>query len=471
MATSLKGGFVRASHPALWLLQRLGDLFAIWVSHYIACRIYPQPWEESNTVATAVAAIGFYLVSEPLGVYRSWRGSWFRNEIRAMLGAWLAVIPILLLLAFAVKTTQEFSRVVTFTWFVFAPTLLFAARAVKRLILQTVRSRGRNNRKVAIFGATDLGIRLAKYIQSEPSLGLEVEFVFDERRADRLVAAAAAFNPIHGKLEDLIRVARLGCVDDIYIALPLCAERRIAALVRNLADTTVNVHYAPDFFAFDLLHSKWGELGEFPLVSLLDSPFRGGAAFLKRIEDLVVGTAILVLISIPMLVIAACIKFTSPGPVFFRQKRYGLNGREFGVLKFRSMNVCEDGPCVVQARRNDPRVTPLGAFLRRTSLDELPQFINVLMGDMSIVGPRPHAVAHNELYRPMIYGYMLRHKVKPGITGWAQVNGWRGETDTVTKMEKRVEHDLAYINNWNLWWDLQIIVLTVLGRKKNLNAF
>ena len=471
MATSLKGGFVRAYHPAFWLLQRLADLFAIWASHYIACRIYPQPWDESNTVATAVAVIGFYLASEPLGVYRSWRGAWFRTEIRAMLGAWMAVVPMLLLLAFAVKTTQEFSRVVTFTWFVLAPTLLFAARGVKRLILRAVRTRGRNNRKVAIFGATDIGIRLAKYIQSEPSLGLEVEFIFDERRADRLVADAAAFEPIHGKLDDLIRVARLGCVDDIYIALPLCAERRIAALVRNLADTTVNVHYAPDFFAFDLLHSKWGQLGEFPMVSLLDSPFRGGAAFLKRIEDLVVGAAILVLISIPMLVIAACIKFTSPGPVFFRQKRYGLNGREFGVLKFRSMNVCEDGPCVVQARRNDPRVTRLGAFLRKTSLDELPQFINVLMGDMSIVGPRPHAVAHNELYRPMIYGYMLRHKVKPGITGWAQVNGWRGETDTVTKMEKRVEHDLAYINNWNLWWDFQIIVLTVLGRKKNLNAF
>lgn len=471
METSLRGGFGRAYQPAFWLVQRLADLFAIWFSHYTACWIYPQRWEEPNTIATAVAVVGFYLVSEPLGVYRSWRGESLRKELRGMLSAWACVIPILLLLGFASKSSHEYSRIVTFTWFVLAPVLLCAARVFKTFALRAIRLRGRNNRKVAVFGATEIGVRLAKYIESEPSLGLDLEFIFDERRSDRLATEAANLNPIHGRLEDLIKSARLGCVDDIYIALPLCAEKRIAALVKSLADSTVNVHYVPDFFAFDLLHSKWGELGEFPLVSILDCPFRGGAALLKRIEDLVVGVAILALVSVPMLLIAIGIKWTSPGPVFFRQRRYGLNGKEIGVLKFRSMNVCEDGPCIVQAQRNDPRVTRFGAMLRRTSMDELPQFFNVIMGDMSIVGPRPHAVAHNEHYRPMIYGYMLRHKVKPGITGWAQVNGWRGETDTVVKMEKRIQHDLAYINNWNLWWDLQIIVLTVLGAKTNRNVF
>jgi putative colanic acid biosynthesis UDP-glucose lipid carrier transferase len=170
-------------------------------------------------------------------------------------------------------------------------------------------------------------------------------------------------------------------------------------------------------------------------------------------------------------VISLAIKLTSPGPIFFRQRRYGLNGREIRVLKFRTMTVCEDGPVVAQAQRNDPRVTPLGRFMRRTSLDELPQFLQVITGEMSIVGPRPHAVAHNEQYRSLIHGYMLRHKVKPGITGWAQVNGWRGETPNVAWMEKRVQHDLEYIENWSLAWDLKIIFLTILGRKKSQNAY
>jgi putative colanic acid biosynthesis UDP-glucose lipid carrier transferase len=172
-----------------------------------------------------------------------------------------------------------------------------------------------------------------------------------------------------------------------------------------------------------------------------------------------------------MLIIGIGVKLSSPGPVFFKQRRYGLNGREIRVLKFRTMTVCEDGANVKQATKGDARVTRFGAFLRQTSLDELPQFIQVLTGEMSIVGPRPHAVAHNELYRSQIHGYMLRHKVKPGITGWAQVNGWRGETDTVDKMEKRVEHDLEYIHNWDLGWDLKIIFLTVFGSKKNRNAY
>jgi putative colanic acid biosynthesis UDP-glucose lipid carrier transferase len=257
----------------------------------------------------------------------------------------------------------------------------------------------------------------------------------------------------------------------IYITFPLKAEPRINSIVRKLADTTATVYVVADFFVFDLLHAKWSNVGDIPVVSIFDTPFHGVGGWLKRVEDIVLGTAILVMISIPMLIIAITIKLTSKGPVFFRQKRYGLNGKEIRVWKFRSMSVCEDGVNVEQAKKNDPRVTRFGSFLRQSSLDELPQFLNVLKGDMSIVGPRPHAVAHNELYRSKIHGYMLRHKVKPGITGWAQVNGWRGETDTVDKMEKRVEHDLEYITNWRLLWDIHIILLTVFGSKKNQNAY
>jgi len=206
-------------------------------------------------------------------------------------------------------------------------------------------------------------------------------------------------------------------------------------------------------------------------MSLHETPFYGVDGWLKRLEDIVVGSLILLVIAIPMLIIALCVKFTSPGPALFRQRRYGLNGEVIDVLKFRSMSVTEDGAEIKQATKDDPRITRLGAFLRRTNLDELPQFLNVVNGSMSIVGPRPHAVAHNELYRKKVRGYMLRHKVKPGITGWAQVNGWRGETDTLEKMEKRVEHDLDYIRNWSLLWDLQIIFMTVFGSGARKNAY
>ncbi|HEY6878372.1 MAG TPA: exopolysaccharide biosynthesis polyprenyl glycosylphosphotransferase, partial [Polyangiales bacterium] len=197
----------------------------------------------------------------------------------------------------------------------------------------------------------------------------------------------------------------------------------------------------------------------------------GVNGWLKRVEDLVLGSLILMMIALPMAAIAVGVRLSSPGPIFFRQRRYGLNGEEIRVLKFRTMTVTEDGGVVTQAKKDDQRVTPFGRFLRRTSLDELPQFINVIMGEMSIVGPRPHAVSHNEMYRRMIHGYMLRHKVKPGITGWAQVNGWRGETDTVEKMEQRVNHDLHYIQNWGLLFDLKIIFKTIFGSGTRQNAY
>jgi putative colanic acid biosynthesis UDP-glucose lipid carrier transferase len=260
-------------------------------------------------------------------------------------------------------------------------------------------------------------------------------------------------------------------VDLIYIAFPLRAEPRINELLRQLSDTTASVYLAADFFAFDLLHARWGTLGDVPIVSLRETPFYGVDGWLKRLEDLVLGSLILLIIAIPMLIIGLLVKLTSPGPALFKQRRYGLKGEVIDVIKFRSMTVTEDGANIRQATQNDPRVTKLGAFLRRTNLDELPQFLNVISGSMSIVGPRPHAVAHNELYRKKIQGYMLRHKVKPGITGWAQVNGWRGETDTLEKMEMRVEHDLDYIRNWSLLWDLQIILMTVVGSGARRNAY
>jgi putative colanic acid biosynthesis UDP-glucose lipid carrier transferase len=274
-----------------------------------------------------------------------------------------------------------------------------------------------------------------------------------------------------GDFDRLVADARAGKIDIVYVALPLRAEPRIRHLVAALADTTATVHVVADVLLTELMQSRFSMVGEVPVIDVFDHPFHGVDGTLKRIEDFVLGTIILSIIAIPMAVIAVAIKLTSKGPVLFRQRRYGLNGQEIHVLKFRTMTVAEDGTKVTQATKNDARITKLGAFLRRTSLDELPQFFHVITGEMSIVGPRPHAVAHNEQYRRLIPGYMLRHKVKPGITGWAQVNGWRGETDTLEKMEKRVQHDLAYIRNWALFFDLRIIFLTIFGRSVRKNAY
>lgn len=232
-------------------------------------------------------------------------------------------------------------------------------------------------------------------------------------------------------------------------------------MLNNNADSTVSVHYVPDLFIFDLLSASLNNIKGIPVISIHDTPFYGVDGVMKRMFDIGFSLIALFIIAIPLLIIALCIRLTSPGPILFKQRRYGFRGEEIIVWKFRSMTVLEDSDQVVQAKKNDPRVTKFGSFIRRTSLDELPQFFNVLQGRMSVVGPRPHAVAHNEFYRGQVKGYMLRHKVKPGITGLAQVNGYRGETDTLEKMEGRIQYDLNYIRNWSLWLDMKIVLLTV----------
>jgi len=269
----------------------------------------------------------------------------------------------------------------------------------------------------------------------------------------------------------LIEKAKNNEIDIIFLAIPIQQQSQLEQLTAKLADTTVSLYYIPTFFLTDLLHSRWGYIEEIPYLSLRETPFYGVDGTLKRLEDVIFGSLIVLIISIPMLIIAAVIRQTSKGPILFKQHRYGLNGEKIEVWKFRSMTVAEDGEDIPQAKQNDPRITQFGAFLRRTSLDELPQFINVVQGQMSIVGPRPHAVAHNEGYRKEIYGYMLRHKVKPGITGWAQINGWRGQTDTLEKMEKRVEHDMWYIKNWSILLDIKIIYLTIIHGFTHPNAY
>jgi putative colanic acid biosynthesis UDP-glucose lipid carrier transferase len=263
-----------------------------------------------------------------------------------------------------------------------------------------------------------------------------------------------------GKLAELPVYARDNQVDHIYISLPMASQPRILTLLDELRDTTASIYFVPDIFMTDLIQGRMDSVSGLPVVAVCETPFTGLNGMIKRVSDVVLSVLILALIMPLLLIIAVAVKLTSPGPVIFKQRRYGLDGREIIVYKFRSMTVTEDGPTIQQARKGDARITPLGGFLRKTSLDEFPQFFNVLQGRMSIVGPRPHAVAHNELYRKLIKGYMLRHKVKPGITGWAQVNGFRGETETLEKMSGRIEYDLEYLRNWSLRLDLYIIAKT-----------
>jgi putative colanic acid biosysnthesis UDP-glucose lipid carrier transferase len=274
-----------------------------------------------------------------------------------------------------------------------------------------------------------------------------------------------------GKIAGLPGYVKANEIELIYISLPMASQPRIVSLLDELHDTTASIYFVPDIFVTDLIQGRIDSVSGLPVVAVCETPFTGVSGLIKRGSDIVLSLLILALVCFPILIIALAIKVSSPGPVIFRQRRYGLDGHEIIVYKFRSMTVSEDGAVIEQARLQDMRVTPLGRFLRSTSLDELPQFVNVLQGRMSIVGPRPHAVAHNEMYRKLIKGYMLRHKVKPGITGWAQVNGYRGETEILDKMKGRIDFDLDYLRNWSLRLDLYIIARTVWVVLKENNAY
>ncbi len=469
--TSLVDGMTKTRHSKLVILTRLADALIVGATFWLITLIYGQPFNERYSLVM-VSGVGLFIFFAQFhDLYRSWRGAPLWQEGIRLWWVWVSVILALLLFAYATKTSAEYSRRTMLTWFVVTPVVLTVWRTGLHLVVGALRQRGVNTKTVAIVGARDLGARLASIFLDAPWMGFQVVGFYDDRAPAGSRPLVTKPVKVVGNLDDVVAQARDGALDMIYITLPMRAEKRIQQLVARLSDTTVSVYMIPDFFMFDLMNASWTHIGELPAVSIHETPFYGVDSWVKRMEDIVIASFILAIIALPMAIIAALIKFSSPGPVLFRQKRYGLMGQPIEVWKFRTMNVCDDGSDIKQATENDPRVTPLGKFLRRTSLDELPQFINVLQGRMSIVGPRPHAVAHNEQYRKLINGYMLRHKVKPGITGWAQINGWRGETETVDKMRARVEHDLAYIRNWSLWLDVKIIIATMLRGFMGRNAY
>ena len=412
-------------------------------------------------------------------LYRSWRGVSLFTELKALFWAWAFVV---LFFNFFIFILADFSQrqmlwpygllqiKAFWIWALLVLGVMSGMRIVLRNLLYLLRRMGRNRKTAVILGAGRLGHRVCKTIQNNIWLGYGISAFFDDNEA--LHGQTVNDIKVIGPLDDIEAYVNTHNIDVVFIALPMHEERRIMDIMRMLNNTTADVFLIPDVFNLHIISMNITELAGLPVINMNVSALNTIEIYiLKWLEDKILAVAILILISPVFLLICLAIKITSTGPVFFKQRRYGLNGEPIVVYKFRTMTVCEDGDTIVQAKKCDDRVTPLGAFLRRTSLDELPQFINVLQGRMSIVGPRPHAVAHNEMYRKLINSYMLRHKVKPGITGWAQVNGWRGETDTLEKMEKRVEYDLFYITNWSLWLDIRIIFLTLFKGFAGKNAY
>jgi len=450
-------------------MYRLADLVVIQALLYVTLLAFQVQVNFQYMVLALIANVSFSFISEMFWLYRSWRQGAIKEMLFYTFLSWtLAMFPVLVFLFFA-NMAEIYSRLVLGTWIVSTTLALCGWRIAFRYFLYYVRRNGHNTRRVGIIGLGDAGCNLAKELRDHPETGYKLQAVFDDRTMDRLDCEFAS--ALQGNVTEGVLRAQAGEFDELFIGLPFSAKDRIEHILRLLGDTTVDVHLIPDFFIHNLLHARVGQVGDLQTISVYDTPIRGGWSLLKRLEDLVLSTIILAVISIPMLFIALGVKLSSKGPVIFAQDRYGLDGRKIKVWKFRTMRVTENGTKVVQASKNDPRITAFGAFLRRTSLDELPQFINVLQGTMSIVGPRPHAVAHNEEYRKQIEYYMLRHKMKPGITGWAQINGWRGETDTLHKMKMRIQYDLDYIRNWSLWMDFRIILATFTKGFVGSNAY
>ena len=383
----------------------------------------------------------------------------FSGQIASILTGWALVVGVLLLLGYMTKESATYSRLILMTWFIVNPFLIhFARYAVRETSVHMMRMFNQH-RRVVIAGITPLSHRLVQTIHDHDGLGLVVDGFFEDRSVER--RGHVEHGKYLGKLSDLPEYVRRHRIDVIYIALPIRRVERVQVLLDELQDTTASVYYVPDIFVFDLIQSRVADIGGIPTLALLETPFYGYNGMLKRATDIFASLAILSLIAPLLLLLAIAVKVTSPGPVIFKQRRYGLAGEEITVYKFRTMTVMEDGDKIEQAKPDDERFTKIGRFLRAHSLDELPQFINVIQGRMSIVGPRPHAVAHNELYRKLIKGYMLRHKVRPGITGWAQVNGCRGETKEVDQMRDRVHYDLEYLRHWSIWFDVKIIFRTM----------
>lgn len=435
-----------------------------WVAAAVALQLIPRGMEAAYGNAALIACLFYAALAEVTGCYDidtrfSVRTGWTR-----VMTAWLSTGMFLMTLGFLLKVSEDFSRGWAIAWFAIGAGALLAIRGAGTIWMLRLKRQGVFNHRVAIFGAGSQGDRLAKYILGNEKLTIDLVGFFDDRLPERLPDREVML-PLYGNLADLIGHIRRGEIDQVIVALPWSAEKRLQEVVAELAITPVRIRLAPDLATFAFSQRPVVLLGDLPVMTLFERPISGFDQIVKRIEDVVVTTLGLIFVLPIFAIVALAIKLDSPGPVFFRQDREGFNNQRFRIWKFRSMRAdrCE-GDGITQARKDDDRITRVGRFLRRTSIDELPQLFNVLTGEMSLVGPRPHAPstkAGDRVFSDVVSHYAARHKVKPGMTGWAQVHGWRGETDTEEKLLKRLEHDLYYIENWSVLLDLYILARTV----------
>ncbi len=449
--------------------QRLIDPLLVLLSLAVIARLHGLRFDGAHLALGLIAALLTYILFTLVANTKSWHEGGVPGLAAHVLGSWMMLSGALLLLGVATGTVEGYITPAVIAWLAAAPALLLLHHLLARALLGRYLRSGTHARRTVIAGVNAVGRQLARELERQPQLGLSFQGFFDDRNPERLHLVDAP--RLCGRLDDLPAYVGREGIDVIYIALPMVQQGRILNLLTGLRDTTASIYFVPDVFVFDLIQGRIAHVSGLPVLAVCETPFIGLKGLAKRASDVLLAGLILVAIAPLLAAIAFGVKLSSPGPVLFKQRRYGMDGREIVVYKFRSMRVCEDGAHVPQARRDDPRVTRFGAFLRRTSLDELPQFLNVLQGRMSVVGPRPHAVAHNELYRKLIGGYMVRHKVRPGITGWAQVNGLRGETERIEKMRQRIEYDLEYLRRWSLGLDLRIVLQTFLVLLRDRHAY
>jgi len=467
-------GFFKKHNPALFYSVRIVDALAVFASGLLAfwwkfdVWILPNRYQIALLLATALVP----LIFPRMGVYRGWRGANVLHNFHRLFGAWFMVLLLLVVAAFLTKTSILYSREMFLVWAIGALPVFLVFRLFLYSFIRSLRRRGLKLAQVIIVGAGELGQAVAHRIRAADWTGFDIAGFFDDNPG--LKGKMVNDIPVLGTVDELADYLKAHQREeesvnyDVWIALPLRAEDKVRQILHDLRHTSVSVRYIPDIFGFRLINHDVSQISGIPIIDLNVTPMVGINRFIKAVEDWVLASIILIVVSPLMALIAIGVKLSSPGPVLYRQERVSWNGTPFQMLKFRSMPVdaeAETGP--VWAKEGEQRATKFGAFLRRTSLDELPQFFNVLRGEMSIVGPRPERPVFVEKFKDEIPDYMMKHMVKAGITGWAQVNGWRGDTD----LEKRIEYDLYYIENWSLWFDLKIIFLTIFKGFVNRNAY
>jgi putative colanic acid biosynthesis UDP-glucose lipid carrier transferase len=453
----------------LSVLSRIIDIAMVALGALIAAAVHNGHgvWlDDMQSVSLAFDCLLVVVFFPALGIYQSWRGKPLMDLLLRVSGAWAMVETTGVLISFSLHRSDLLSRLWLLYWAAAVIVLLIVTKALVYSVLKGLRREGFNHKTVAIVGGAPYGKFLIEQMRSHPEAGFSPLVVYDESGPGDLDQDAEAVHamegvPVEREFDAMIRLVRDRGIRELWLALPISKEKTIHRFVMELRNDFVNIRFIPDVRSLTLFSQPMVDLLGVPAINLAASPITDLRVLPKRVFDRLFAFGALTALAPLMLVIAVMVKLSSPGPVFFRQKRKGIDGHQFEIYKFRSMKVhAEVAGKVTQATRRDPRITAVGAFLRRTSLDELPQFINVLRGEMSVVGPRPHALAHDDIYKDLVKGYMHRYRIKPGITGWAQINGYRGETDRIEKMMGRVKLDLYYMQNWTFWLDIKIVVLT-----------